>query len=142
LGINTVIDFLSLTPTELMKFDGYKQTKSKRIVDGIQENRTMILSLLPSFNILSEPEPKKVSNSMGKLAGKSFVICLTGTMSRPRKELAALIESHGHRVSDSVGQGVTHLCQADPASQSSKTKKAQKMSIPIINEQQLLDMLA
>jgi NAD-dependent DNA ligase len=62
-------------------------------------------------------------------------------MSRPRKQIAVDIEAAGHCVSDRVSKEITYLCQADPNIESSKSKKAKKLGIPIISEKQLVDML-
>lgn len=78
--------------------------------------------------------------SSGKLGGKSF--CLTGKMSRERSAIAADIVAAGGVVKDDVAKGLNYLVQADPSSQSSKSKKANKLSIPVIDEASLIKMMA
>jgi DNA ligase (NAD+) len=75
----------------------------------------------------------------GALDELSF--CLTGTMSRGRKEIAADIEAAGGTVKSSVGKGLTYLVQADKQSVSSKTKKAEKFGVKIISEVELNEMI-
>ena len=66
-----------------------------------------------------------------KLAGKTFVI--TGTLpTLGRKECAALIESHGGRVTGSVSKKTDYLVAGEAAG--SKLQKAQTLGIPILDE--------
>ncbi len=78
---------------------------------------------------------KKMS---GRLQGKVFVI--TGTLAHmSRHDAAALVKQHGGRVSSSVSKKTDYvICGENPGS---KLTKAQDLDIPIINEEQLKDML-
>ena len=136
-GIDTLDKWQDLTAKQIENFPGYQATKATRIAASVKGNCALIWRISLSLNIAAK-KPKKTG---GKLSGKSFVICLTGSMSRSRKELTADIESAGHTVSDRVSKELTHLCQADPTSKSSKSKKAKKLDIPIISESQLLKMV-
>jgi len=66
------------------------------------------------------------------LAGKTF--CITGTLSRPRKELVARIEQAGGRVLSAVTQGLDYLVIADPASTSTKAVKARRYGTKLLDE--------
>lgn len=66
-----------------------------------------------------------------RLAGKTFVI--TGTLpSLSRKDAAALIESHGGRVTGSVSKKTDYLVAGEAAG--SKLQKAQNLGIAILDE--------
>lgn len=66
-----------------------------------------------------------------RLAGKTFVI--TGTLpSLSRKDAAALIESHGGRVTGSVSKKTDYLVAGEAAG--SKLQKAQELGIAILDE--------
>lgn len=71
------------------------------------------------------------------LAGKTFVI--TGTLSMDRDDMKALIESKGGKVSGSVS-AKTHYVLAGEGG-GSKRDKAEKLGIPIIDEETLQAML-
>ena len=79
-----------------------------------------------------------VAETTGSLKGKSF--CLTGSMSKPRKEIEKAIEAKGGEIA-SVKSGLTYLVQADPESASSKSEKAKKLGIEILSEDKLWEMI-
>ena len=73
-----------------------------------------------------------------KLAGRIFV--LTGTLPNyGRKEMQALIESHGGKVSGSVSKKTDYVVAGEEAG--SKLEKAQVLNIPVLSESELLAML-
>lgn len=78
-----------------------------------------------------------VKNS-DKLTGKTFVI--TGTLSGySRNEAGELIVSHGGKVSSSVSKNTDFLLAGSDGG--SKLQKAEKLSVPIISLDDLLNML-
>lgn len=118
------------------------------ICDGFQRMQETIDRLVGHEYDESEPERKGYppcivvldeEDASGPLVGFSF--CLTGSMSRPREELKAMIEAAGGECKSSVVRGLSYLVQADPSSTSGKTKKAQKQGTPVISEETLLEML-
>lgn len=74
----------------------------------------------------------------GPLSGLTFVI--TGTLSRPRDEIAALIRQAGGRVQESVSRQTSFLL-AGEAPGSAKTARAAALGIPVMTEQELLARL-
>ena len=74
----------------------------------------------------------------GKFTGKSF--CFTGASTRPRKELEAIVTSHGGVVKSSAGKGVTYLVLADPNSTSTKAQAARKAGVMCLSEADFLAM--
>ncbi len=105
------------------------------IVKGLEDVGSTIQRLLW---VLPRPEAPAPA-AKAKEGALSFV--LTGTMSRGRKEIAADIIAAGHTVKDDVSAGLSYLVQADPASASSKSRKAGKLGIPVIDEAALLALL-
>jgi len=80
----------------------------------------------------------QTSASSADLSGCSFV--LTGTLSRPRPEFAALIQEAGGKVSSSVSAKTTYLVAGEKAG--SKLTKAQSLGVQVLDEadlQRLLD---
>ena len=82
---------------------------------------------------------KKVENN--NISGKTFVI--TGSLEHfaNRNELVAKIEELGGRASGSVSAKTDFLINNDTESNSSKNKKAKQLGIPIISEQDFLNMV-
>jgi DNA ligase (NAD+) len=103
----------------------------------LDSKRPLIEKFLKFIDIVSPEYPGNPTT--GPLAGSSF--CLTGTLSKPRKEIQAAILAAGGAVKDDVATGVTHLVQADASSQSSKSKKAQKLGVKVISEDELNKMM-
>ena len=76
--------------------------------------------------------------AQGPLAGSAFVV--TGTLSRPREQIAKMIEQRGGRVSSSVSANTDYLVVGESPG-GTKHRKAQALSVPTIDEAQLLEMI-
>lgn len=102
------------------------------------ETRTQIAHLLSELQIEQPEESAGEQN----LAGKNFVI--TGSLEQfaNRSELKNLIEDKGGKVTGSVTSKTNYLINNDTTSTSSKNKKAKELGIPILSEQDFLDMIA
>jgi len=75
--------------------------------------------------------------SSSELATMSFVI--TGTLSKPRGEIQAWIESHGGNVSSSISKNTTYLVAGDAAG--SKLDKANALGVKVLNEVELYNLV-
>ncbi|MBQ8813941.1 MAG: NAD-dependent DNA ligase LigA [Lachnospiraceae bacterium] len=75
------------------------------------------------------------------LAGKTFVI--TGAVNHfaNRNELKDKIESLGGKVSGSVSAKTSYLINNDTTSTSGKNKKAKELGIPVISEDEFIEMI-
>ncbi len=74
-------------------------------------------------------------------AGKKFVITGKVTQFENRNALKSYIENLGGTVAGSVSKNTDFLINNDATSSSSKNKEAQALSVPIITEADLLDMV-
>lgn len=70
------------------------------------------------------------ANTPQTLAGKTFVV--TGTLSKPRDEIKAVIKAHGGHVSGSVSAKTDYLVAGENAG--SKYDRAVKLEVPILDE--------
>ena len=79
--------------------------------------------------------------SNGKLAGKA--ICVTGNVHifKNRKELTDKAEACGAKVVGSVSKNTDYLINNDVTSSSSKNTKAKALNVPIITEEQFIEMI-
>lgn len=107
------------------------------IANYSKENIEMILELASYMNFSMT---KKKIKSDSKIKDKIFVI--TGKLNtfKNRDEAILMIESNGGRVSGSVSKNTNYLVNNDITSTSGKNKKAKELSIPIITENELIDM--
>ena len=103
-----------------------------------ENNRALFEKLLKELDI--EKEEDNNSENADALEGKVFVI--TGSLSHfnNRNELKDLIESMGGKVTGSVTGNTSYLINNDVTSTSSKNKNASKLGIPIISEEEFLDI--
>ena len=132
-------EFHSLTEEELTAIDGIGEKLASSFVEYFsqEENQNLVQKL---EKILTITVPEK-SSSPGSLEGKTFVI--TGSLEYfpNRGECKERIEQSGGRVSGSVSKNTDFLVNNDSSSSSSKNKKAKELGIPIITEQELLELL-
>lgn len=89
--------------------------------------------------ISSVPEEKESKSK--KLKDKIFVITGKTIEFKNRNELKDFIESNGGKVTGSVSKKTNYLVNNDINSTSSKNKTAKELNIPIITEQQLIDLI-
>ena len=82
-------------------------------------------------------EQSNASLASDKLQGTTWVI--TGTLSKPREEIAEIIRSHGGKVSGSVSAKTTYLLAGEEAG--SKLEKATKLGVKILSETELGELL-
>jgi len=75
--------------------------------------------------------------SGGDVAGKTFVI--TGTLSKPRDEIAAQIKAAGGKVTDSVSKKTDYVVAGEAAG--SKLAKAQQLGVTVLDETALNRLL-
>jgi DNA ligase (NAD+) len=80
----------------------------------------------------------KTDNKPGKLQGKTIVV--TGTLVRfSRKEIEDQIRQHGGRAASSVSAKTDYVVAGEKSG--SKLDKARELKIPILTEQDLLELL-
>ncbi len=101
-----------------------------------EENDRMLQLLLKELTIEA---PQETSGEQ-IFEGKTFVI--TGSVNHfaNRNELKAFIEERGGKVTGSVTKKTDYLINNDTTSSSSKNKKAKELNIPILSEEDFLDM--
>ena len=123
---------------ELETIEGMGPHTAGAIVEWFSHrpNREFIAKLRRAGVKLEQEKPSVPA--AGSLAGLTFVI--TGTLSRPRQEMAALIEQHGGKVTGSVSRKTDYLLVGESPG-GSKYRKAQQLETPMIDQVQLLKMI-
>ena len=119
--------------------DGIGGVLAQAWIDYFQDEKKnkAVDHLLEELTIEQDQEIKEG----GKFAGLTFVI--TGTLNHfeNRKKLQEVIEAEGGKASGSVTSKTAYLINNDTSSNSSKNKKAKELGIPIISEEEFLNML-
>ncbi len=125
------------TTEELSSIDGIGPVIAKTFVDYFQSeahNKVAdhLLSVL-NFETIQGPSDQS-------LEGKVFVI--TGSLNHytNRNELKAFIESKGGKVTGSISAKTSYLINNDVTSGSTKNKKARELGIPILSEEDFIEM--
>ncbi|MGI6070327.1 MAG: NAD-dependent DNA ligase LigA [Blautia sp.] len=101
-----------------------------------EENRKRLEHLLSHIDL-----EKRSQGEDKRFAGMNFVV--TGSVHHfaNRDEVKAVIEAKGGKVTGSVTSKTAYLINNDTASASSKNKKAKELGIPVISEEDFLEML-
>lgn len=99
-------------------------------------HRRRLADLLKELTIVEE----EGAGAPQTLAGLTFVITGSVTHFANRSEVKALIESMGGKVTGSVTSKTDYLINNDVESTSSKNKKARELGIPILSEEEFLEM--
>ena len=127
-----------ISEEDLLKVDGIGEVLAKSFVRYFADkNNQEQLKNLDDLLIVSYPEEKEHQ----PFAGLTFVI--TGTLNTfdNRNQCKDIIESLGGKVAGSVSKNTSYLVNNDITSQSSKNKKAKELSVPIIEESALAQMI-
>ena len=98
-----------------------------------------ILQLANEFTF--ETQKSIMSETTNELENKTFVITGSVNHYQNRDALKADIEAHGGKVVGSVSSKVNYLINNDINSTSSKNQKAKSLNVPIISEDQFLEMI-
>jgi DNA ligase (NAD+) len=124
---------------ELEAIEGMGPHTAEAIVSWFdhQPNRAFVERLRHAGVRLEREAP--LERSAGPLEGMTFVI--TGTLSRPRSEIAALIEQQGGRVTSSVSGNTDYLI-AGASPGGTKYRRAQDLGTTMIDEAQLDDLIS
>ena len=114
----------------LMEIDGVGSIVALHFRDGLEQRKEILEDLLSSVVVLEQP----IQVSGGLFEGKTF--CLTGTLSKPRKEIQQLIQDAGGKVVGSVSEKLAVLVAGEKAG--SKKAKAEALGVTIWSEANLM----
>ena len=127
----------SATREELASIHGLGDIKADKIITGLSGRKEEIARLIDAGVTVAASKP--ADGDAGPLAGFSF--CFSGSHSKPRKQLQALVEENGGEMRSSVSKGLSYLVLADPSSTSSKATKARKLGVEVIGEDAFMALI-
>ncbi len=115
---------------ELTQVPDIGPVMAKNIVDFFsdEKNRAIVQAIIDAG--VTWPEETGVSAQAQTLAGQTWVI--TGTLSMPRDQIKALLESRGAKVAGSVSKKTTCVLAGEEAG--SKLAKAQELGVQVLDE--------
>ena len=118
---------------ELTIIEGIGEKVAAIFRDGIKKRRSLIDDLSEIITITDEAE-----SATGVFDGKSF--CITGSLSRPRKEIALAIKNSGGKVVGSVSGNLDILVAGEKAG--SKLAKAESLNVEVWSEEKLFNKIS
>lgn len=139
--VGSIDKLMSMSVDEVEEIDsiGEKMALSLRAHFANETNREEI-EFLKSCGLNFEEEIELVSDENLKLKGVSIVISGNFGSAQRRKELGAIVEANGGKLSSSISSKTSYLlagAKIGPA----KLTKAEKLNIPIIDEVKFLSMI-
>ena len=139
---NSVDEFTFImenTSLEFAAIDGIGVSATNSLDDWWNTNRDMFYELAEEFVFSNKKENDNVSVD---LSGKIFVITGSLTHYKNRDEIVSVIEGLNGKVSGSVSTKTSYLINNDTQSSSSKNQKAKQLNIPIISEEDFINMIS
>lgn len=123
---------LNASADELLMIDGFGDVMANAFVEYMKDSHH--LEMINALKDILDIEQYQGSTEQQIFENMTF--CVTGSVNifKNRKEVQAIIESKGGKVTGSVTNKTTYLINNDITSNSSKNKKAKELNIPIIDE--------
>jgi DNA ligase (NAD+) len=136
----TIDRLTNATVEELTAIDEIGQRIAESIVEYFRKpEHIRQIALLRSYGLQFEALESTIKLQSDKFTGKTFVI--SGVFEGiSRDELKDLIEANGGKMLSSISAKLNYLVAGDNMGPS-KLEKAQKLKIPMISQQELLEML-
>ncbi|MFX0556820.1 NAD-dependent DNA ligase LigA [Maribacter sp. CXY002] len=131
---------MAATMEELVTVDEIGERIAESVVDFFKNEKNLaMVARLKSHGIQFELSAEKLENQTDILKGSTFVV--SGVFeSVSRDELKKLIEDNGGKVGSSISSKTSYLVAGDKMGPSKRTK-AEGLGIPIITEQDFLQMI-
>ncbi len=125
---------------DLVSVDEIGERIAESVVDFFSsEAHNTIIDQLKSHGVQLEISPEQLANQTDKLKGNTYVV--SGVFqSISRNELKKLIEDNGGRVASSISSKTSFVIAGENMGPSKRTK-AEKLNIPILDEQTFLAKL-
>ncbi len=133
----TIDDIMAAKSDDFAQIEGFGRIMADSLENYFAlEGTRDLIAQLKALGLSMKPSPQKQAG--GVFEGKTFV--LTGTLpSMKRSEASKLIENNGGKTSSSVSKKTSYVLAGEEAG--SKLTKAQSLGIPILTEEEFLQML-
>ncbi len=133
-------ELMAADPESMQDIEGIGPITAHKINNWFHHklNQRMVLKLQNAGMQLIAANPNREEQKPSLLSEFTFVI--TGTLSRPRDDYKALIESYGGKVVNTVSKNTSYLI-AGEAPGASKFNKANTLGIQILDEKELNNLI-
>ncbi|MFK7874125.1 MAG: BRCT domain-containing protein [Oligoflexales bacterium] len=131
----SLTELQEVTPEQLCQIDGFSEITSTQVVEGLKSKQDFINEL---FQVGVRILTPALETSLSQKPFQGLRIAITGTLSRPRKELSELIKNLGGEIASSISQTTHALVIADTQSTSTKAKKARELGVLLWSEEDLI----
>ena len=136
----TMDALMNASMEELQEVEGIGEVIAKSVQSYFHHPQNMeIINRLRQYGVQMSLSEEQIQSVTDKLAGKSIVI--SGVFAQhSRDEYKMMIEQHGGKNVGSIS-GKTSFILAGENMGPSKLQKAEKLGIPIVNEEEFLEMI-
>lgn len=126
--------------TELIEVDEIGSRIAESVVEFFEnEEKRQLVERLKSYGVQLEISQEELKDQTDKLSGKTFVI--SGVFEKvSRTELKKLIEKNGGKNTGSISAKTDYLVAGENMGPSKRTK-AEGLNVPIITEEEFLNMI-
>ncbi|MGO3184344.1 MAG: NAD-dependent DNA ligase LigA [Aequorivita sp.] len=137
----TIDDLSKASEDELVTVDEIGERIAQSVVSFFaSEENIAIVERLKSYGVQLEISAEKLANQTDTLSGNTFVV--SGVFTKvTRNELKKMIEDNGGKVSSSISSKTSYVVAGDNMGPSKKTK-AEDLGVPIISEDDFLEMIS
>jgi len=128
------------TVAELVTVDEIGERIAESVVEFFQNEKNVeAVNRLKSYGVQFSLSEEQLENQTDKLKGQIFVV--SGVFEKvSRTELKKLIEDNGGKVASSISSKTTYVVAGDKMGPSKRTK-AESLNVPIISEDDFLEMV-
>ncbi|KGI57062.1 NAD-dependent DNA ligase LigA [Campylobacter sp. MIT 97-5078] len=127
-------EWIDKSRQDFESLEGFGVQMAESLAEFLRVNKEKILHF---YKILRLTHTQSTQNE-SQISGKSFVI--TGTLSKPREEFKARLESLGAKISSSVSKKTDFVLYGAEAG--SKLEKARELGVKTLTEDELNELLA
>jgi len=128
------VDFYKHNAEEFKEIEGFGEEMVKSLKEYIKVNKDKIEKLIKILNPVN-PVKKEIKENF--FNNKRVV--LTGTMSKPRSEIKAILEELGAKVSSSVSKKTDFVIYGEDAG--SKYNKAKELGVKLLSEKEMWERI-
>lgn len=139
-GTKNIDNLIAFSLEELTTIDEIGQRIAESIIEYFAKPEHLHqITLLKSYGLQFEAIENEITLQSDKLTGKTFVI--SGVFENySREELKNIIESNGGKILSGISAKLNYLVAGDNMGPS-KLEKAKKLNVPLISQDDLLELL-